>query len=227
MAVDKEVVVRDYYGGEAVVLYTPIEQLPESSRELYTYNPDKAKRLLAEAGYPGGFKFSVLTRSDFVDMMSIIKDYLAKVGVDMELDVRDSTVWSSMRTAKTYKYAVATTYSALPYDMKYWITPPGGAYNYYMGYDTHVRELTGQIWMWENIENQAGKDRLAKEATLYVISQAWLIDYPTPYLFAAWWPWVKNHYGINTLGFTAGDFKVTPEWIWLDQELKEKMTGSR
>ena len=38
-------------------VYTPLDKLPPSARELYTYNPEKAKKLLAEAGYPNGFTF--------------------------------------------------------------------------------------------------------------------------------------------------------------------------
>jgi len=127
MAVDKQAIARDFFGGRAEVLtnparptakgiFTPIEELPESARELYTYNPDKAKKLLAEAGYSNGFKFTLTTYDyrGYMDMASIIKDYLSKIGVNMEIELKDSTVYMSMRNAHTYKYAVQSSYGEVP-----------------------------------------------------------------------------------------------------------------
>ena len=63
LAVDKQAIIKSYYGGNAEMLaypmhptytgyYEPLSQMPDSVKELYTYNPAKAKQLLAEAGLP-------------------------------------------------------------------------------------------------------------------------------------------------------------------------------
>ena len=71
-------------------MYTPLEELPESTRQLFDYNPEKAKQLLAEAGYPDGFKTKVLCwQSEQVDQLSIFAAYFADIGVDMELDIKE------------------------------------------------------------------------------------------------------------------------------------------
>jgi peptide/nickel transport system substrate-binding protein len=61
----------------------------------YNYDPEKAKALLAEAGFPNGFSFSNLTsqREDFSAIMLMIQDQLRRVGIDMQLEIKDHTAF--------------------------------------------------------------------------------------------------------------------------------------
>lgn len=53
------------------------------------YNPDKAKQLLAEAGYPNGFRTQIITpqMTFYVLPATAIQNYLAKIGIVVELDI--------------------------------------------------------------------------------------------------------------------------------------------
>lgn len=71
---------------------TPINQWNTSTTWYYNsdvkgfpFDPDKSKQLLAEAGYPNGFKTKLTTEPGKVKIMTAIQSYLAKVGIDAQL----------------------------------------------------------------------------------------------------------------------------------------------
>ena len=76
-----------------------IEGTPFYSDEVegYGYDPEKAKALLAEAGYPDGFKTKIYTGTDLnlKNLMIAVQGYLAEVGIDAELVYHDVSIWSS------------------------------------------------------------------------------------------------------------------------------------
>src|SRR5262249_32703077 len=70
LAINKKEIISAHYGGEAELFAYPmhpdwsgyfegLDKMPPEARELFDYNPDKAKMLLAEAGYPKGFAFTM------------------------------------------------------------------------------------------------------------------------------------------------------------------------
>ncbi len=61
----------------------------------YDFNPAKAKQLLAEAGFPNGFAFPVISsvRDDFSSLMLIIAEQLRQVGVKMDLKLIDHAAY--------------------------------------------------------------------------------------------------------------------------------------
>jgi len=64
-----------------------------------TYDPDKAKQLLAEAGYPNGFKATLVTLTKFYgDYVIALQGDLGKVGIDMAVDPQGSAAWTMTNT---------------------------------------------------------------------------------------------------------------------------------
>jgi ABC-type transport system substrate-binding protein len=58
--------------------------------EARSYNPAKAKELLAEAGYPNGLKVKLLVLQGNLDLPQAIKRYLDDVGMTTDIDIADA-----------------------------------------------------------------------------------------------------------------------------------------
>ena len=59
----------------------------------------------------------------------------------------------------------------------------------------------------------------------YVLDQAWAIPYPKARGYRLCWPWVKNYHNEFSVGYwNEGNWS---KWTWIDQNLKEQMTGKR
>jgi peptide/nickel transport system substrate-binding protein len=72
----------------------PYEEWPQALKDEYAYNPNEAKKLLTEAGYPNGFKTNIIAEADSDEkLLQIIKSYFAQVGIGMEIRILQTARW--------------------------------------------------------------------------------------------------------------------------------------
>jgi peptide/nickel transport system substrate-binding protein len=236
LAVDKKAILNSLLGGEGELLnmpvykawkaaYTPLEQLPPEAKELLTYNPEKAKMLLKEAGYPNGFKTNmVVLPSDMATgMPEMVVDYLKRAGVDCQIKVLEAASRLSMYYAKSWDQIFTGVMGAA--------TPAMLLHKYY---STEVGKVnsTGISMMsdekFDNLMEKASLSRdpneqmrLSKEANLRLLELVPDIILPGGYVYQTRWPWVKNYYGeISSSTTNMGDIVAR---IWIDEKLKKKM----
>ena len=237
MAVNIPSKAEDFYGGEAEILawpiapgytgYTPIAELPESTRELFEYNPDKARDLLAEAGYPDGFKTNVICREAFVDVLSIIASNWVDISVDLDIQVKEFGVWSAIRSKLSHDqlYMAAKSPGG---DTRFMDLAGGSDANYSIVDDPYINDIYAEMWKIENVfnpANRAKRTQQIKDGAIHALDQAYALPTAIPFLYAFWQPWVQNYHGEYEVGYM--NWYNFVRWIWFDEQLKEEMTGKR
>jgi peptide/nickel transport system substrate-binding protein len=98
---------------------------------LYPYNPEKAKQLLAEAGYPKGFEAVLKLPEPYAYARrsgEVIADQLSKVGIKLTLEVIQMGQWVD-RVFKNADYDLTVMGHAEPFDIEIY-----GKANYYFRY---------------------------------------------------------------------------------------------
>jgi len=233
MAINRKEIIDALYEGKGDLLtfpahpaytdyYEPLEALPAEVQELFTYDVDKAKQLLKEAGLAKGFTFKTQVCSCNVahmEMMPLIAAYLSQINVTMEIEPLEyGAYFSSVRSMK----------HPAGYMLTKGLTNPTTALRNSWG--------AGDPWNvsnWRDDKFEAGlkavyaeqdpdkRNELLKELRNYALASANYIILPSQRTYRAWWPWVKNYDG----ELRAGTHRPGPVYaqIWIDQDLKKKM----
>jgi peptide/nickel transport system substrate-binding protein len=102
-AVDRDAIIEHVLGGYGIKLATVAPEYfvgHDPGLKPYPYDPEKAKQLLAEAGYPDGIEIKDFRvgRGRFlrnVEVSQAIVDQLAKVGVKVTLNAMEFGVWAA------------------------------------------------------------------------------------------------------------------------------------
>jgi peptide/nickel transport system substrate-binding protein len=243
LALNKQEILDTYYSGEGDLVswpwydwkanagaYIPLKDLPaepttEDSRcgaqEVWGYNPDKAKQLLAEAGYPNGFKTNIVCNQTHVDLLSICKDQLAKVGISMDLVVKETGVFNTFLRGRQHDQMIMGS-------GKFYFLP-------WFFYEVRVENFDNCAF-YENPVTRAAYEECAKYVmkdvaktweilkgvTPFMIEQCVMGGYlPIPYAYDLWWPWLQNWYGATRVGYWEPESNSM--YAWVDVNMKKGM----
>jgi peptide/nickel transport system substrate-binding protein len=231
MAINKQEIVDSYYKGHADLfspIYpnnptyapftTPLDQMPQEVKDLFTYNPDKAKELLKEAGYPTGFTTQIICQESDADFLAIIAADLKKVGIIMQIKQLETGVYNSVARGRTYDQMVykETTSRGFPYDMNEVNITNSDDAAFYESDVTNKAYNEVQLYLGKD---DAKWEKIIHDIYPYIVAQSPGIWLPSPSAYKLFQPWLKGWHGETNVGFDN-----PYGWIaypWIDKSLKK------
>ena len=236
MAINMDELNESLYAGEATYFvfpyyYTPgyadlylgmdDPAMPADVKEIYTYNPTKAKQLLADAGYPNGFETDLTLVAAWADYYSVLKEYWSAIGVTVNLKpVPGFGELIGTNAGLAFEGMIAqfiSPCSTYPEQAQYtgdsWLNPSRIM-------DPYVDEMAEKARI-ECVYDLKSAMGITKELTAYLLKNTYAVQalhYP---LYTVWWPWMKNYTGESSVGYMTWDSWV--QFVWVDQDLKASM----
>jgi peptide/nickel transport system substrate-binding protein len=140
----------------------------------YVYQPEKAKELLAEAGYPDGFEFDVTIFGAIdADLFTLAASYLSKIGVTMNVNVAPSPMemrqigFDKNNTSSIFVSQGKTRLMEIIANFK-----SDGSDDSIFAHDTAFDKMLDDL---NTSTTMADAEKLAKEADLYFAKQHWVL----------------------------------------------------
>jgi ABC-type transport system substrate-binding protein len=205
----------------------PYQQWPQDLKDEYAYNPTAAKQLLADAGFPNGFKtVCVADASAGGDLLQIVKSEFAAVGVDMEIRPMDAASWSALVVGTKKNDALAFREGAgtlgninTPIKLlQRLMTGYGGNF-------PRVSDATFDTFYPRAMAASSVDDvkKIVRDANEYVARQHFTISMVQPNTFGYTQPWFKGYtgqYGAESAGSSYLANYLSR--FWIDQSVKTK-----
>ena len=232
MALDLKTISDTYYKGTAMWqpqgivgeavkgYYTPFDEWPDEVRKSYAYDPERARQLLAEAGYLNGFETVWTTTSEGDSGYNeIAAGYLKAIGVDVEIRVLDRPQFLPLITEGDYggMASVVQAFNSYPpllrvfgHSTSIWNTPR-----------FKDAELDAMIEAAESATSIADEQRLSIEADMYMMEKHTYVWGPKAGKYMAIQPWVEGYNG--EVHFGPQNRLPIFARLWIDSELKEAM----
>jgi ABC-type transport system substrate-binding protein len=207
----------------------PYEQWPQDLKDQYDYNPAAAKKLLAEAGFPHGFKTNIIvdTASD-MKLFEIIKKSFAAIGVEMEVRPMESNACTEFVGARKHDQLVYRQYG-----------PLGHCYAPFQAI-TRFHSASKVNWTITNdpvidgyypaaiaASTEDEFKLIMKNMCERVARQHFAISLLQPYEYMLCQPWAKGYHGqIHSVWMGTGGpsrLSLYGARFWIDHDLKKKM----
>ena len=244
MALDLPAIARTYYNG-TVEPYPcaltsrymkgwgyPYEEWPQDLKDEYVYNPAKAKKLLADAGYPNGFKTNIVAdKMGDLGLLQVAQSYFAQVGIDMEIRPVETDIWISdvKKGHKHDQLAHRTGQGQLGHDME----PLRQLNPLLAGYISNFLMITDPVagdYYYKSLKVNGIDEMksLIRDANEYFARQHFTISLLHPMRYYPYQPWLKGYNG-QYFSVTAGTGGPTflffyPARFWIDRKLKYSMS---
>ncbi len=192
----------------------PVDQLGAGAK-YYQYDPPEAKRLLAEAGYPKGFKTTLTVTNglgrDLVDDAQLVQRYLKEVGIDAELKLQEIGAYMATTVQGKFEGLVRGPFGIA------W-EPDFPLYRTYAADSSwnagHVTDptITAMLKEQRRTKDLEARRKIIYDIQRYAAEQQYYVYICVSMVTASWAPYVKN-YGPNI----TFDYGSRAAALWLER----------
>jgi peptide/nickel transport system substrate-binding protein len=246
MAIDLPAIASSYYGGRVEPYPSsitskkmkgwgfPYEEWPQDLKNEYAYNPAAAKQLLADAGYPKGFKTNIVWEiGGDMDLLKLVKNYFAAVGIDMEIRPMETFAWDSFvqkekkhdQIAQHASSSLGRVHEPLRQLTRF---QTGSSANFLMVSDPVYDGFYTKAMAATSVDQVK---QVLKDANEYVARQHFAISLLEPMQYALYQPWLKGYNGqfgsVCGQGSSPQNLGFYTARFWIDQKLKKSIRESK
>jgi peptide/nickel transport system substrate-binding protein len=192
----------------------PVDQLGEGAR-YYQYDPKEARRLLAAAGYPKGFKTQLTVSNgfgrDIIDDAQLVQRYLKDVGIEAELKIQEHGAYFATTMQGKFEGLVRTPFGIA------W-QPDASLYRAYAVDSSwniaHVNDptLTAMLKEERRTQDLEARRKIIHDIQRYAAEQQYIVYTTSNMITASWAPYVKNYSPNITF-----DYGSRAAALWLDR----------
>ncbi|HJX12603.1 MAG TPA: ABC transporter substrate-binding protein [Dehalococcoidales bacterium] len=178
------------------------------------YNPEKARQLLAEAGYPDGLTTTIIADAEFVsrDMMSAIQAYLADVNITAKIDYADPGRYADWRRKSGWENSLMFMRNGgfpWPPNLSAFILDENRNDYSSMERPEGLQETLVELLTAQDFNTQSN---LSQKMTRMLFEHATFVPLYTQYSLAVTAPYVHDDGAFETV-----ITQWTPEDCWLDK----------
>ena len=222
-AIDRQALIEAVWGRGAptaavsrglVEWSVPIDQLGAGAK-YYEYDPKEARRLLAEAGFPKGFKTQLTVTSglgrDLVDDAQLVQRFLKEVGIEAELKIQEYGAYAATTVQGKFEGLTRTPLGTT------W-EPDGRLYRAYASDSSrnvgHVHDptLTTMLKEQRRTKDMEARKKLIIDIQRYVAEQQYYVYLNSNTITTSWQPYVKNFAPNHSF-----DYGNRAAALWLDR----------
>jgi len=192
----------------------PIDQLGAGAK-YYQYDPKEARRLLAEAGYPKGFKTQLTVTTglsrDLVDDAQLVQRFLKDVGIEAELKLQEHGAYMSTTMQGKFEGLVRSPFGIA------W-APDAPLYRTYAADSTwnaaHLNDpkLTAMLKEQRRTKDLEARRKIIFDIQRYAAEQQYYVYTNSTVVTASWAPYVKNY--SSNITFDYGSRMAA---LWLER----------
>jgi peptide/nickel transport system substrate-binding protein len=192
----------------------PIDQLGAGAK-YYQYDPKEARHLLAEAGYPNGFKTQLTVSPgygrDLLDDAQLVQQYLKDVGIEVEMKIQEYGAYVATTAQGKFEGLVRGPYGIAwePDSPLYRSHASDSSWN-----TGHVNDatITAMLKEQRRTKDLEARKKLIYDIQRYAAEQQYYVYLHSSMITGSWQPYVKNY--VPNLSFDYGGRAAA---LWLER----------